>query len=412
VIHRPAALLLALLALTLTAACDGGSESNGAGATVTATAAPSITATATAAPSITATATAKSEGGAGTMPTTPSTATASPTAAASATSTPGAGPVGPVFIYHAELLMLQSLPVELVLHVQGALPTPCHRLSWQIEPGPDTIRVRLASIADVGRECAQVIEPFDQRLPLGAFESGSFTVWLNGETVGAVDLGRDGGGDVVAAELGQAARLHVGDTLEVTGTTLRLRFLRVSTDSRCPGDVTCVWAGEAILVFIAEGTGEADREVAVRLSPQHGVAGLGAYVLDADDLLPVPRTSTTILPGDYEVTVAIEPIAPATGSGIAGLVTVGPACPVVRADLPCPDRPYAGTLVVSDLQDVERGRVTADADGRYSLALSPGTYRITPLSPPGMSLPRASLLDVVVPAGWAVVNISYDSGIR
>jgi len=47
------------------------------------------------------------------------------------------------------------------------------------------------------------------------------------------DAGAVAGAGVVSVRLGETARL--GD--------LRVRPIRVIEDSRCPGDVTCVWAG-------------------------------------------------------------------------------------------------------------------------------------------------------------------------
>ena len=37
------------------------------------------------------------------------------------------------------------------------------------------------------------------------------------------------------------------ETASIRDTSLRLEFMRVSGDSRCPGDAICVWAGDAIV---------------------------------------------------------------------------------------------------------------------------------------------------------------------
>jgi hypothetical protein len=99
-------------------------------------------------------------------------------------------------------------------------------------------------------------------------------------------------------------------------------------------------------------------------------------------------------------------------SGIEGNITAGPACPVVREDLPCPDQPYAGTLtIVRKNGEIKVGAVTADTAGYYRVTLAPGTYIIHPESP-GV-LPRGTDVQVVVlPHQFIRQDIVYDTGIR
>ena len=107
------------------------------------------------------------------------------------------------------------------------------------------------------------------------------------------------------------------------------------------------------------------------------------------------------------------PLEPATDSGIEGHVTVGPSCPVVRAGVPCPDRPYEAELTILDGSGREVATAHSDAGGSYRIALAPGRYRVIPLSPPGLPLPRAQAVEVTVPPGrFVTLDISYDSGIR
>ena len=100
-------------------------------------------------------------------------------------------------------------------------------------------------------------------------------------------------------------------------------------------------------------------------------------------------------------------------SGVRGLVTLGPNCPVVRSDTLCPDSPYEAELVVLDADGDEVKRVRSEQDGSYEVALKPGVYRMVPQSPPGLPLPFASEFAVTVRADeWVTVDIAYDSGIR
>jgi hypothetical protein len=48
-----------------------------------------------------------------------------------------------------------------------------------------------------------------------------------------------------AAFLNQDFRLPVGGKIAITGEGINLKFEAVTSDSRCPQGVTCIWAGEA-----------------------------------------------------------------------------------------------------------------------------------------------------------------------
>lgn len=106
------------------------------------------------------------------------------------TTAPAAIPddAGPVFVETTDILLMESFPVQVVLHVIGNLPTPCHQAVWEVEDDGTTISVRLASVTEPDDLCAQVLEPFDISIPLGDFESGTRVVTLNGEEIGDFDI--------------------------------------------------------------------------------------------------------------------------------------------------------------------------------------------------------------------------------
>ncbi len=95
------------------------------------------------------------------------------------------GDVGPVFVDSAEVLVAESWPIQVFLAVSGNLPTPCHRLMWQVDQGAGRIDVMLASVSDPKTNCIQVLEPFDLSIPLGSYSEGDWTVYLNGDEVGS-----------------------------------------------------------------------------------------------------------------------------------------------------------------------------------------------------------------------------------
>ena len=100
-------------------------------------------------------------------------------------------------------------------------------------------------------------------------------------------------------------------------------------------------------------------------------------------------------------------------SGISGVVLLGPMCPVVRADEPCRDRPFASTLLIRDSQGRELCSVASGEDGRFLVALPPGSYEVVPLAGGASGLPDAAAQWVAVaPGQYTAVTVAYDSGIR
>ena len=96
---------------------------------------------------------------------------------------------GPVYIDEAELAILESFPVQVELVIRGTLPTPCASLEWSAQP-PDEqgrILVEVYSVQDPGLACIQVLQDLEERLPIGSYSEGSYSVWLNGDLVGEFD---------------------------------------------------------------------------------------------------------------------------------------------------------------------------------------------------------------------------------
>ncbi len=130
-----------------------------------------------------------------------------------------------------------------------------------------------------------------------------------------------------------------------------------------------------------------------------------------------PGTTATPAPTPTLPPVTPTPLAtptpPATGAGVYGLITVGPTCPVERADQPCPPRAYDGTLSFQDASGHEAARVTAGSDGQYAVKLAAGTYHVVPMTTGGGMLPHGNPTDVTVTSGqWTRLDVIYDSGIR
>jgi hypothetical protein len=101
------------------------------------------------------------------------------------------------------------------------------------------------------------------------------------------------------------------------------------------------------------------------------------------------------------------------GPGIAGQALAGPTCPVVRpGDSNCNDRPVAGaTILIRDAGGTVVAQVTTDANGRFQVAVPPGSYRIEPQQVTGL-MGTASPINVTVGSALETVKVAYDTGIR
>ena len=87
------------------------------------------------------------------------------------------------YVEQAEVLQLESLPVQYVVSLSGNLPTPCHQLRITTAP-PDAqgkIMLEVYSVVDPNRVCAMVLKSFEANVPLGALPAGDYTLFVNGE---------------------------------------------------------------------------------------------------------------------------------------------------------------------------------------------------------------------------------------
>ena len=94
------------------------------------------------------------------------------------------------FIDSADLLFVETDPVQINLILGGHLPTPCHELRVKIEAPDDEndIHVEVYSVADPEVICAQVLRAFNETISLGSYPTGSYMIWINGKKIGNFDF--------------------------------------------------------------------------------------------------------------------------------------------------------------------------------------------------------------------------------
>ena len=99
--------------------------------------------------------------------------------------------------------------------------------------------------------------------------------------------------------LGSEFGLKPGGTAEVQSTGLRVTFLGVRSDSRCPADVLCIQAGDAV-VGLRVGTAEV--ELRSNSAPE---AAVGVYNIRVQRVEPYVYTSRPIAPNDYRAVLVV-----------------------------------------------------------------------------------------------------------
>ncbi len=108
------------------------------------------------------------------------------------------------------------------------------------------------------------------------------------------------------------------------------------------------------------------------------------------------------------------PTPAAMHSGIAGVVVIGPTCPVqkIPPDPNCADKPYQATINVKSADGTKQiSSFTSGTDGKFSADLSPGTYLLAPAST--NKYPRGVEQAVTVQSNkYTQITITFDSGIR
>ena len=104
--------------------------------------------------------------------------------------------------------------------------------------------------------------------------------------------------------LNQEFTLAPGEAARVADSSVRIQFLRVSGDSRCPADALCIQGGDA-LVHIRVGESTAS-EYELHTGDEAGAtithAGLRIQLVN---LQPYPFSSRTIEPQDYRATLRV-----------------------------------------------------------------------------------------------------------
>ena len=101
----------------------------------------------------------------------------------------------------------------------------------------------------------------------------------------------------------QQVTLAKGQTSTVDNG-LRLRFDRVKNDSRCPADVACIQAGEAVVAITVTAADRSSRTYELHTIGATSVVHDG-LTISLEKLEPQPVSSRPVRPADYRLTLRV-----------------------------------------------------------------------------------------------------------
>ena len=111
--------------------------------------------------------------------------------------------------------------------------------------------------------------------------------------------------------LGEPFDLKVGETVNVGDDGLTVEFVELMEDSRCPSDVTCVWAGRAVIRVIVSSADDVLGFGTVEFTLEAGTVGADVgslYGLTLVELTPYPVSTVELTGQDYVATLELAEI--------------------------------------------------------------------------------------------------------
>jgi len=108
------------------------------------------------------------------------------------------------------------------------------------------------------------------------------------------------------ATLGQEFTLRAAESVRIAGTDLLLTFDRVTEDSRCPTNVNCIWAGNAVVRLATRVAGVARGPMELHTTTvDKRDAPVDGYRVRLIRLMPSRTEGTTVTQDQYVATLTV-----------------------------------------------------------------------------------------------------------
>ena len=105
--------------------------------------------------------------------------------------------------------------------------------------------------------------------------------------------------------LNEQFTLAPGEVATINGQDLHFEFVRVTGDSRCPGDAICIQGGDAIVEIRATGGNSPELLGLHTGDSSRATAPYEKARITLVELQPYPFSSRTIAPGEYRATLTV-----------------------------------------------------------------------------------------------------------
>lgn len=110
----------------------------------------------------------------------------------------------------------------------------------------------------------------------------------------------------VDAHPGSPFTLAPGETAALKGVDARITLKAVRDDSRCPVDVTCVWAGDAKIEMVVSRKGAADETIILSVTPPKNEVWVGNLRIRFVSLAPAPRQAEAPSARRYRAELVVD----------------------------------------------------------------------------------------------------------
>jgi len=191
----------------------------------------------------------------------------------------------------------ESFPLQYLVAVTSGLPSGCAKFGgYTVDRDGSTIRVTVTNLMPADKEiaCTAIYGIVETSVPLGsAFNPDTtYTVTVNNDAKASFTTDSSAPGEESKSI---EVKIEMGDTVDAGSEELRIGFLDVTEDSRCPANVVCVWAGRAniLLGLVADDSMPVFHEVEfVGGAEGDGKVVAGGYSIEVVALNPYPGTVT------------------------------------------------------------------------------------------------------------------------
>ena len=117
--------------------------------------------------------------------------------------------------------------------------------------------------------------------------------------------------ELQAVDPGAEVTLAPRATAAVKNAEIKVTFVAVTEDSRCPRDVTCIWAGEVKVQLEVQQASQVASQVEIL---ERGSTVAGKYRVTLVRVEPQPTSTARIAPQDYRATLKIDNLGQSAGA--------------------------------------------------------------------------------------------------